>query len=118
MSRYADIRWSHRNCEIGFTWLAPKTQGTGVNTESKYLMLCYAFEVLDFLRVYLYTDARNKRSQQAIRKLGAVYEGTLRAERVMKDGFIRDTMLFSVIHTDWPEVKQNLEARLGVATKL
>lgn len=113
-SRYADIRAAHRNCELGFTWLAPRVQGTGVNAESKYLMLRHAFEELGFLRVYFYTDARNERSQRAIRKLGAVYEGTLRAERVMKDGFIRDTLLFSVIHTDWPEVKRNLEARLGI----
>ncbi len=117
-SRYADIRAAHRNCELGFTWLAPHVQGTHVNLESKYLMLRYAFEDLGFLRVYFYTDARNERSQRAIRKLGAVYEGTLRAERVMKDGFIRDTLLFSIIHTDWPEVKRNLEARLGVTVEV
>ena len=117
-SRYADIRAAHRNCELGFTWLAPQFQGTGVNTESKYLMLRHAFETLDFLRVYLYTDARNTRSQRAIRKLGAVYEGTLRAERVMKDGFIRDSMLSSIIYSDWPEVKRNLEARLGITAKV
>lgn len=81
-------------------------------------MLRHAFETLKFLRVYLYTDARNTRSQRAIRKLGAVYEGTLRAERVMKDGFIRDSMLFSIIYSDWPEVKRNLEARLGVTAKV
>lgn len=114
-SRYADLRPAHRGCELGFTWLAPRVQGTGVNAESKYLLLRHAFEVLDFLRVYFYTDARNVRSQRAIRKLGAAYEGTLRAERVMKDGFIRDTMVFSVIHTEWPEVKRTLEARLGYA---
>ena len=112
-SRFADIRPAHRGCELGFTWLAPQVRGTAVNLESKYLMLRHAFEVMDFLRVYFYTDARNTRSQRAILKLGAVYEGTLRAERVMKDGFIRDTLLYSVIHSDWPDVKAGLEAQLA-----
>lgn len=111
-SRYADIQPQNRNCELGFTWLAPSVRGTVVNLESKYLMLRHAFEGLELLRVYLYTDARNLRSQRAIRKLGAVYEGTLRAERVMKDGFIRDTQVFSVIYNEWPSVREQLEARL------
>ena len=76
-------------------------------------MLTYAFETLDLLRVYFYTDARNTRSAQAIRNLGAVFEGTMRAERVMKDGHIRDTLLFSVIYSDWPEVKRGLETQLS-----
>jgi len=112
-SRFADIRSAHRGCELGFTWLAPQVQGTAVNPESKYLMLRHAFEVLDFLRVYFYTDARNVRSQRAILKLGAVYEGTLRAERVMQDGFVRDTVVYSVIHSDWAVVKAGLETRLA-----
>jgi len=112
-SRFADIRVTHRNCELGFTWLEPRVQGTAVNPESKYLMLRHAFEVLDFLRVYFYTDARNARSQRAILKLGAVYEGTLRAERVMQDGFVRDTVVYSVIHSDWAVVKAGLEIRLA-----
>lgn len=111
-SRYAAIHAANRNCEIGFTWLDPAIRGTAVNLEAKYLMLGHAFEVLDFLRVYLYTDARNERSQRAIRKLGAVYEGTLRAERVMKDGFIRDTQVFSILYNEWPAVKEGLEQRL------
>ncbi len=112
-SRYSRLDYSSRNCELGFTWLEPSVQGTGVNRESKYLLLTHAFEALNFLRVYFYTDARNVRSEKAIRKLGAVYEGTLRAERVLKDGHIRDSLLFSIIYTDWPEVKRGLEARLG-----
>jgi RimJ/RimL family protein N-acetyltransferase len=112
-SRYADISYANRNCELGFTWLAPPVQGGSVNVESKYLLLRHAFETLDFLRVYFYTDARNAQSRRAIEKLGAHYEGTLRAERVMKDGHIRDTLLFSVIHSEWPVVKKGLEARLA-----
>ena len=111
-SRYSSLNTSNRNCELGFTWLAPSVQGTAVNLESKYLMLCYAFETLNLLRVYFYTDARNTRSARAIRKLGAVFEGTMRAERVMKDGHIRDTLLFSIIYADWPETKRGLEAQL------
>jgi len=112
-SRFSDIRAAHRGCELGYTWLAPRVQGSAVNLESKYLMLRHAFEGLDFLRVYFYTDARNVRSQRAIARLGAHFEGTLRAERVMKDGFVRDTLLYSVIHSDWPEVKRGLEALLA-----
>ncbi len=112
-SRYSSLNTANRNCELGFTWLAPSAQGTAVNLESKYLMLTYAFETLDLLRVYFYTDARNTRSERAIRKLGAVFEGTMRAERVMKDGHIRDTLLFSVIYSDWPEVKRGLETQLS-----
>jgi RimJ/RimL family protein N-acetyltransferase len=112
-SRYADISYPNRNCELGFTWLTPSVQGGIVNVESKYLLLRHAFEVLDFLRVYFYTDARNAQSQRAIQKLGAHYEGTLRAERVMKDGFVRDTLLFSIIQSEWGEVKKGLEARLA-----
>lgn len=114
-SRFYKLDYANRGCEIGFTWFAPRVFGSGVNLESKYLMLCYAFDTLDFLRVQFLTDTRNTRSQRAILKLGAVYEGTLRAERIMKDGFVRDSMLFSIIHTDWPEVKRNLETRLGLA---
>ena len=112
-SRYAALQPAHRNCEIGFTWLAQEVRGTAVNLEGKYLLLTHAFEVLELLRVYLLSDARNLRSQRAIRKLGAVYEGTLRAERVMKDGFIRDTQVFSIVYDEWEIVKRGLEAQLA-----
>jgi RimJ/RimL family protein N-acetyltransferase len=111
-SRYSDIRWGHRNCELGYTWLHPEVQGGGVNVEAKLLMLGYAFEALDFLRVYFYTDTRNEHSQRAVRALGAKEEGVLRCHMVMKDGFVRDSLVFSVVHFEWPEVKAGLEARL------
>lgn len=111
-SRFAELRPEHRNCELGFTWLSPRVQGTTVNPESKYLMLQHAFEALQLLRVYFYTDTRNVRSQRALERLGATYEGTLRAERVMKDGFVRDTKVYSVLQREWPGVKAGLEARL------
>lgn len=111
-SRYADIRWQHRNCELGYTWLDPHYQGGAANVESKYLMLEYLFEEQGFLRVQLHTDARNRRSQEAIRRLGAVYEGVLRRHMVAKDGFVRDTIVFAITDLDWPSVKAQLAARL------
>jgi RimJ/RimL family protein N-acetyltransferase len=75
-------------------------------------MLKYLFEEQDFLRVQLHTDARNLRSQEAIRRLGAVYEGVLRRHMVAKDGFVRDTVVFAITDLDWPSVKPQLEARL------
>jgi RimJ/RimL family protein N-acetyltransferase len=113
-SRLAEVRLDHRNCELGYTWLAPSVQGTTVNSESKYLLLGYAFETLKLLRVYFYTDTRNVRSQRALERLGAVYEGTLRAERVMRDGYVRDTKVYSVLQREWPAVKAKLEIRLGL----
>lgn len=112
-TRYHTLNYQNRGCEVGFTWLSPKVQGTGVNLESKYLLLSHAFDVLNFLRVQFYTDSRNAQSQRAIGKLGAVYEGTLRAERIAKGGVIRDTMVFSVIYKEWPEVKRGLQAQLS-----
>lgn len=111
-SRFADITQRHRNAELGFTWLTPDVQGTSVNVESKYLMLKHAFEVLELLRVHIITDTRNARSQRAIRALGARYEGTLRAHHVAKGDYIRDTMVFSIIYSDWAEVKAHLEGRI------
>ena len=111
-SRFADIVQRHRNAELGFTWLTPDVQGTSVNVESKYLMLQHAFEALELLRVHIITDTRNSRSQRAIRALGAQYEGTLRAHHVAKGGYIRDTMVFSIIRSDWAHVKAHLEGRI------
>lgn len=111
-TRFADIRWQHRNCELGYTWIDPRDQGGPANVESKYLMLRYIFEEQHFLRVQIHTDVRNVRSQEAIRRLGAVYEGVLRRHMITKDGFVRDTMVFSITDLDWPAVKKRLEARL------
>lgn len=111
-SRYSDILWHYRNCELGYTWIDPSLQGSAVNSESKLLMLGYAFETLDFVRVQIHTDVRNRQSQEAIRALGAVYEGVLRNHMINKQGYVRDTMVFSVIDRDWPRVKRQLEARV------
>jgi RimJ/RimL family protein N-acetyltransferase len=110
---YFDIRPEHRGLEIGYTWLATAYQGTHVNPENKYLLLRHAFETLGAVRVQLKTDKRNLRSQRAIAKLGAKLEGTLRKHSVLENGYIRDTVMFSITDEEWPEVKTGLEARLG-----
>ena len=112
-SRFADILWQHRNAELGYTWLTPQVQGSSINTESKYLMLQHAFETLDFVRIQIITDTRNVRSQGAIRSLGATYEGTLRAHHIAKGDYIRDSLVFSIIRSEWPRVKAHLEGKLG-----
>jgi RimJ/RimL family protein N-acetyltransferase len=107
-TRYLDIRRNDRALEIGWTWVGPQFQRTVVNTECKYLLLRHAFEELGAVRVQLKTDLRNERSQRAIERLGAVREGVLRKHMVLWDGFIRDTVYYSVIESEWPEVKRRL----------
>ncbi len=108
-----DFSAAHRRVEIGYTWLAKPAWRTAVNTEAKYLMLRHAFETLGMNRVQLKTDARNERSQAAIARLGAQREGTLRAHMVLGDGWVRDTVMFSIVAAEWPAVKARLEARLA-----
>ena len=98
--------------EIGATWLASAAQRTPINTEAKLLMLTHAFEVWRVHRVSLMTDARNVRSRNAILRLGAKFDGILRASRVAVDGVIRDTAAFSIVEAEWPEVKAGLQAKL------
>ncbi len=109
---YLDLRPAHRGLEIGNTWLGESARSTRVNPEMKHLMLEYAFGSLGCLRVQLKTDARNLRSQAALRKLGAVYEGTLRKHMICRDGFVRDTVMFSITDEEWPSLRAALEARL------
>ncbi|HYM66201.1 MAG TPA: GNAT family protein, partial [Patescibacteria group bacterium] len=98
--------------EIGATWLAASAQRTPINTEAKLLMLTHAFDHWRVHRVSLMTDARNQRSRQAILRLGAGFDGVLRAARPASDGAIRDTAAFSILEAEWPAVRANLEARL------
>lgn len=114
---YMDIRRADRGLEIGSTWLGRPWQRTGINTESKYLLLGHAFEVLGAARVQLKTDGRNLQSQAAIERLGALQEGVLRKHMIVRDGYLRDTVMFSIIAEEWPQVKRRLEAKLrrGVA---
>lgn len=111
-TRLADIRWRHRNCELGYTWFPPSLHRSGVNIESKLLMLGLAFDTLSFVRVQIHTHVSNIRSQRAIEALGAVREGVLRRHMITKDGFVRDTVVYSVIDFDWPDVRYRLLERL------
>jgi RimJ/RimL family protein N-acetyltransferase len=98
--------------EIGATWLAAYAQRTPINTEAKLLMLTHAFERWRVHRVSLMTDARNERSRRAILRLGARFDGVIRAQRPAVDGTIRDTATFSILEREWPTVKQTLQSRL------
>lgn len=111
-TRYMSIWHPHRQLEIGYTWLAPEVWRTNINTECKYLLLRHAFETLEAVRVQLKTDSRNFRSQTAILRLGATREGILRKHMIRSDGFIRDTVMFSIIEAEWPAVKSRLEKLL------
>lgn len=111
-TRYLNISIPNRNVEIGWTWYSPEVWRTRVNTECKYLLLKYGFEQLNLLRIQFKADSRNERSHNAILRLGAVHEGVLRKERVMYDGYVRNANIYSIIDTDWPQVKQKLEGYL------
>ena len=112
-SRFGDIAPEHGRVEIGWTWIAPSRQRSATNTEAKLLQLGYAFDELGATRVALKTDGRNLRSQAAIERLGAQREGALRRHVRMPDGFIRDTVYFSILAEEWPLVKARLEERLA-----
>jgi RimJ/RimL family protein N-acetyltransferase len=96
--------------EIGVTWLAPAMQGTGVNTESKYLLLRHAFEVMRAIRVQFRTRTANVTSQRAIERLGAMKEGVLRNSFILPDGSSGDRIIYSLIEREWPAVKARLES--------
>jgi RimJ/RimL family protein N-acetyltransferase len=109
-TRFMNIDRANRRVEIGSTWIAPAWQRSAVNTEAKFLMLRHAFEVWQCLRVELKTDALNQKSRNAILRLGAKEEGTLRKHLVTWTGRIRDSVYFSILDTEWPEVKTRLES--------
>jgi RimJ/RimL family protein N-acetyltransferase len=113
---YLDIRPHDRGLEIGWTWLGKEHQRGAVNTECKYLLLRHAFEDLGAVRVQLKTDSRNERSQRAIERIGGEREGVLRRHMTLWNGFVRDTVMYSFIDTEWPEAKQHLQALLHRAT--
>ena len=112
-TRFLDIRRPNRGVEIGNTWIAQEAQRSAVNTEAKLLMLALAFETWGAVRVQLKTDARNAASRRAIARLGAVEEGTLRKYQARFDGFVRDTVMFSITAAEWPAVKARLESLLA-----
>ncbi len=107
-TRYLNIRREHRALEIGWTWLGQEWQRTGINTETKLLLLSHAFERLGCVRVEFKTDARNLRSQRALERIGATREGVLRNHMIVQGNYVRDSVYFSVIDAEWPRVKERL----------
>jgi RimJ/RimL family protein N-acetyltransferase len=112
-TRLFDLSRVHGTAELGHTWLAPAVHGAGVNAEAKLLQLGYAFDTLGLRRVALKTHHENLQSQAAMRKLGAVYEGTFRNHYVMPDGSQRHSVWFSITREEWPSVRSRLEERLA-----
>lgn len=112
-TRFMNIDRINRRVEIGSTWIVPARQRTAANTEAKYLMLRHAFEVWGCVRVELKTDALNQKSRNAILRIGAKEEGTLRRHVITWTGRIRDSVYFSILDSEWPGVKARLEERLA-----
>ena len=111
-TRFMNIDRVNRRVEIGSTWIAPAWQRTAVNSEAKYLMLRHAFETWGCIRVELKTDGLNQKSRNAILRIGAKEEGTLRRHLLTWTGRVRDTVYFSILDDEWPEVKKKLEDML------
>jgi RimJ/RimL family protein N-acetyltransferase len=112
-TRFWKIDRSNRKLEIGHTWLSASVQRTGVSTEAKFLLLCHAFDVMDCVRVQFTTDELNDKSRAAILRIGAKLEGVVRHERIMPDGRKRNSVRFSIIDAEWPEVRAGLERKMA-----
>jgi len=112
-TRYMEIRSEHHGLEIGGTWYGAEFRRTQVNTECKYLLLEHAFEELESIRVQLKTDSRNERSQRAIERIGAKREGTLRNHMILPNGYFRHSIYYSILDSEWPQVKIRLDEMLS-----
>ncbi|GAA0556001.1 GNAT family N-acetyltransferase [Chitinophaga japonensis] len=112
-TRFAAISQSHRRAEIGYTWIDPPLQGSGLNKAMKFAMLQHAFEVMGLNRVELKTNELNTRSRNAILSIGAQQEGILRHHMVGSDGSLRNTVYFSILKAEWPEIKERIFAKYG-----
>jgi len=111
MTRFKSLSREHRKALVG-SWYAPNAWGSGCNTEAKLLLMEYGFECLGCLRIEFQVDSRNQRSCAALARMGAVEEGTLRSYIITGNGHRRDSVIFSVLDTEWPEVKRKLQLRL------
>lgn len=111
-TRFYEINPEHKKLALGFTWYLPEVWGSPVNPECKLLLLQYAFEVLQVNRVEFFIDSRNARSRAAVKKLGATEEGILRQHIILEDGFIRDTVVYSILKSEWPAVLSNISKRI------
>ena len=113
MTTYMDVDAQNRRLEVGSTWTARSAQRTGVNAESKLLLLTHAFEQLRCIAVEFRTHWMNQQSRTAIARLGAKQDGVLRSHRVDQDGVLRDTVVFSIVAAEWPAVRAELRRRLA-----
>lgn len=113
-TRLYEINLDHKRLAIGYTWYTPNVWGTVINPEAKYLLLKFVFEEWQINRVAFYIDARHVHSCAAVKKLGAKEEGILRQHMVLESGVIRDTVVYSIIQPDWPEIKSMLEKRIAM----
>lgn len=111
-TRIYDVSHRHKRLQVGYTWYHPDVWGTSVNKEAKLLLLTHAFEVMGMNRVGFSVDARNSRSLKALESLGATNEGTLRQNMVLSDGFVRDTVVLSIVKEQWPRVCKALEEKI------
>jgi N-acetyltransferase len=110
---YYDVFPKYQRLAIGHTWYSAQARGTAVNPECKYLLFSYAFETLNYARIEIHTDTRNMHSRAAVKKLGAVEEGILRSHIPMEaENYRRDTVIYSILCNEWPQVKENLQHRL------
>lgn len=112
-TRFWKIDRANRKLEIGHTWLSQSVQRSPINTEAKYLLLTHAFDVMQCVRVQFTTDETNEKSRAAILRIGATQEGIVRHERIMPDGRKRNSVRFSIIDAEWPEVKAMLAQKLA-----
>ena len=112
-TRFYNVESAHKRGLIGYTWYAKSAQGTAINTEAKYLLMQYWFEVKQANAVEFRTHFFNEASRRAIERLGAKQDGILRSHQILKDGSIRDTVVYSIIASEWPAVKNNLQAKLA-----
>ena len=112
-TRFGNIERTHRRVEIGWTWIAKQWQRTFINTEAKYLLLSHAFDTLGCMRVEFKTDSTNSRSRNALMRIGAKEEGVFRNHMIMPGGRIRHSVYFSIIDSEWNEVKRELEKKLA-----
>ena len=116
-TRFHTVEPTQPRIEIGYTWISPRWQGSGINTEAKLLLVGHAIDRLGMNRVEFKTDARNARSRAALLRIGAVEEGTFGAHMVMPDGHLRDSVYYSIVARDWPEAKRRLEERLAAGAR-
>jgi len=111
-TRYCDIHREDRNLEIGFTFITPKYQRSHINTHAKYCLLKHAFEELGAIRVQFKTHKLNDKSRAAILRLGATFEGIMRQQKILSDNSVRDSAIFSIIDSEWPQIKHALTTKM------